>query len=78
MGGQANNLPALVVFMCMGPSPSKSEDDYRAEDDHRTMMRAAEIKGDPQRVAGVKRHHAKQRAALSKVGRTLGGRKVSR
>ena len=66
--------------MCMGPllSPSKSEDDYRAEDDHRTLVRGAEIKSDPDRMAGVKRHHAKTRASLSKVGRMLGGRKVSR
>lgn len=64
--------------MCMGldsPSPSKSEMDYRAQDDHRTLMQAAEIKSDKQRMAGVKRHHAKQRASLSKVGRTLGGRR---
>lgn len=50
-------------------------DDYRAEDDHRTLMRAAEIKGDHARMKGVHRHHLKQRAALSKVGRTLGGRR---
>lgn len=55
--------------------PQKTEDDYRAEDDHRTMMRAAEIKGDGARMAGVKRHHAKTKAALGKVGRSLGGRR---
>lgn len=65
----------FVPLMCMGPSPSKSDNDYRAEDDHRTLMRAAEIKGDKSRLAGVKRHHAKTRASLSKVGRTLGGRR---
>lgn len=75
MGGQAKNLPALFAFMCMGPTSTKTDDDYRAEDDHRTMMRAAEVKADPKRMAGVKQHHRKIRAALSKVGRTLGGRR---
>lgn len=64
MGKQAN---AVVQ--------AKSEDDWRGESDHRTMMEAAGIKSDPKRMAGVKRHHQKTKTALGKVGRTLGGRR---
>jgi hypothetical protein len=54
---------------------SPSEDDYRAEDDHRTLSRAAEVRGDPKRMAGVKRHHQKQKRTLGLVGRSLGGKR---
>ena len=47
-------------------------DDYRAENDHRTLMRAGEIQQDGKRMAGVRKHHTKQTKALSVVGRTLG------
>ncbi len=47
--------------------------DYQAEDDHRTMMRAAEIHGDHKRMAGVHRHHKKQIEALGKVHTMLKG-----
>jgi hypothetical protein len=33
--------------------------DYRAEDDHRTMTRAGEIKADRDRLKAVKDHHKK-------------------
>lgn len=59
----------------MAKSPFPSEDDYRAEDDHRTLCRAAEVRADAKRMKGVQRHHAKQRAALGRVGRSLGGRR---
>lgn len=38
---------------------SKSEDDYRAESDHRTLSDAEEIKQDRGRMRGVKKHHKK-------------------
>ena len=61
----------------MGPfaSSQKSEQDYQAEDDHRTMTRAAEVVGDPKRMAGVKKHHRKQKKALAMVGRSIGGKR---
>ena len=53
--------------------------DYQAEDDHRTMVRAAEIHGDSARMAGVRRHQTKQVKALSKVDGMLGAhRSMSR
>lgn len=54
------------------PSPVP---DYQAEEDHRTLTRAQEIREDSGRMRGVKRHHAKQTKTLGKVGRTLGGRR---
>lgn len=57
-----------------GAINSKSEDDYRAEDDHRTLMRAEEIRQDPGRIKGVARHQRKMTSALANVGRTLGRR----
>lgn len=59
----------------MGPYPAKSESDYQAEDDHRTLTRAAEVQGDSKRMAGVKKHHRKQQKALATVGRTLKGKR---
>lgn len=55
------------------PVPSKDEADYRAEDDHRTLMRAEEIRQDPSRVKGVARHHAKMSQDIARVGEALTG-----
>lgn len=80
-GREGETLSALSVFMAKSnavsaaPSPAPSEDDYQGESDHHTMMRAAEIRGDKGRMAGVKKHHAKQKLALGKVGRSLSGRR---
>jgi hypothetical protein len=41
--------------------------DYRAEDDHRTMTRAGEIKADRERLKGVKEHHRKMQKNMEKV-----------
>jgi hypothetical protein len=49
----------------------KSEDDYRAESDHRTMTEAADIQADKKRMAGVKKHHRKQTKKMALVGRTM-------
>ena len=58
--------------------PSKKERqreaEMRAEDDHRTLTRAAEVQGDTERMKHVVRHHKKQTRALNRVGRSLGGR----
>jgi hypothetical protein len=53
---------------------SKEALDYRGEDDHRTLSRAAEITSDKSRMDGAKKHHMKQKRALGKVG-TLFGKK---
>jgi hypothetical protein len=49
----------------------KRESDYMAEEDHRTLTRADEIRNDAARMKGVQRHHAKQTAALDRVGKAL-------
>lgn len=68
---------SLAAPMPSTPSMSKSDADYRAEDDHRTLMRAEEIRQDPTRVKGVARHHAKMTTDIARVGRSL-GRKARR
>ena len=77
MMGREGNLPAL--FLCMGKSSAHAapsmDDDYRAESDHQTLCRAADVRMDKKRMAGVKRHHAKTKASLGRVGRSLGGRR---
>lgn len=64
--------------MCGGAVPSKSEQDYRAEDDHRTLERAAEITADDARMAGVKRFHAKRTAATARMNTMLSGKRSKR
>ena len=57
-----------------GPS-EPDMDDYRAESDHHTLTRAQEVQTDPKRMAGVRKYHAKQVKALTKVGRTIGSKR---
>lgn len=52
----------------------KDASQWQAEDDHRTVSRAAEIQGDPKRMAGVKKHHRKVTKSMSKVGSLIGKR----
>ncbi len=54
------------------PMASKSEDDYRGEDDHRTLTRAEEVRADPKRMEGVVKHQRKSEAALARVKKALG------
>ncbi len=56
------------------PVPSKSESDYQAEDDLRTMTRAEEVRADPHRMRRVHRAHKKQVRALKRVGSAIGRR----
>jgi hypothetical protein len=44
---------------------------YQAEDDHRTLTRAAEIQANRPRMAAVRRHHRKMTTALGKMDRML-------
>jgi hypothetical protein len=57
--------------MCSPLSSPKSDRDFQAEDDHRTMMRAAEITGDRKRMAGVRRHNGKEQKRLALVQRSV-------
>lgn len=47
--------------------PSKSEQDYRAEDDFRTLQRAEEVRGDKDRHTRAQSHGRKQISAMSRV-----------
>ena len=58
----------------MSADAKKREAEYRAEEDHRTITRAEEIRADKARMAGVQRHHRKQTSALQRVGRAVGAR----
>lgn len=57
---------------CASVPSSPSEADYRAQDDHRTLASAEEIKGSPERMKGVAKHHRKEKRKLAGVGRSLG------
>lgn len=50
----------------------KRESEWRAEEDHRTLQRAAEVRSDPKRIKSAAEHHRKKMAEMSTVGRTLG------
>lgn len=56
----------------MSKKDKQREAEMRAEDDHRTLTRAAEIQGDADRMKHVVRHHVKQTRALGRVGRAMG------
>ncbi len=53
-----------------GPMP---HDAFQAEDDHRTLTRAAEIQADKRRMSGARRQHTKQTKTLEKVGQQMLG-----
>jgi len=53
---------------------STQDRNWQAEDDHRVMLRAGEIKADKVRMAGVRRHNRKQISAMMSISRSLGKR----
>jgi hypothetical protein len=53
------------------PSMPAIDRDFQGEDDHRTLMRAAEINGDRKRLSGARRHHKKEEKRLSLVQKTM-------
>lgn len=63
----ANGTPKGIA-----PTPMMDRD-YQAEDDHRTMSRAADIQNDPTRMAGVRKHHKKHMKKMALVQRQLTG-----
>lgn len=54
------------------PMPSKQQDDYQAEDDHRTLQRAEEVRSDSTRMKRVATHHRKKMGEMKRVGQELG------
>lgn len=59
--------------MAGGKALAAPDRNWQAEDDHRTMMRAAEIQGDAGRMAGVRAHQKKQFRALGRMHKLIGG-----
>lgn len=57
--------------MCGGPMQSKSDDDWRAESDHRTLADASTIQSDKKRMASVKKHHRKVSKQHAAMGRSM-------
>ena len=49
--------------------------DYRSESDHRTLMDAADINSDKDRMRGVRKHHRKMNKKMSLVQRSMMGRR---
>jgi hypothetical protein len=49
----------------------KTEDDYRAESDHRTLSEAEEIRNDPHRMRRVHHVHRKKARAIKAIGHAL-------
>lgn len=47
--------------------PSKSEQDYRAEDDFRTLQRAEEVRMDKSRHGRALQHGAKQMTGMQRI-----------
>ena len=60
------------------PADKKREDEYRAEDDLRTITRAEEIRADTGRMAGLRKIQRKQLRALSQIGRAIGNAPMRR
>lgn len=52
----------------------KREDDYRAEDDLRTLERAEEVRGDGNRMASCARVHRRKQAAAKRLNRVFSSR----
>lgn len=53
------------------PKIDPREREYRAENDHRTLRRAAEVRSDPSRMRDVSSYHRKTVREIGEVGREL-------
>jgi len=58
----------------MSKEDKKREREYQEEDDHRTITRAEELRGDSKRMIGVRRHQRKAERALKRTKRAIGRR----
>ena len=55
----------------MTKEDKKRDQEYRDEDDHRTITRAEEVRTDKSRMMGVRRYQRKSERALKRTGRAL-------
>jgi hypothetical protein len=55
------------TLMPASPEVWAGDSKWRAEDDHRTMTKAGEIKADRERMKAVKDHHKKMSKNMEKV-----------
>lgn len=58
----------------MSAADKKREDDYRAEDDLRTLERAEEVRGDSNRMQACARVHKRKQAAARNLNRVFSRR----
>ena len=64
--------------MNKAPKMDAREREYRAENDHRTLRRAAEVRSDPSRMRDVSAYHRKTVREIGEVGRELRTRGAKR
>lgn len=62
---------AMPTAPKMSAADKKREDDYRAEDDLRTLTRAEEIRQDGKRMGACRAMHRKQGRAHRRLGRSI-------
>ncbi len=58
------------------PMPVDPDPAWQAEDDHRTLLQADDIRSDPARLRGVRKHTQKQLKKLTKLHRSLSTQKL--
>lgn len=72
--GLGKNLHGSGAYPTSSPSQSSKERDYQAEDDHRTLTRADEVRQDPARMRGARKHAR----GIVRTASRLYGRSTSR
>jgi hypothetical protein len=63
----AKKKKSVNTLMPSVPAVWADDKKWRAEEDHRTMTRAGEIKSDKDRMRGVKEHHKKLQKNMEKA-----------
>ena len=58
----------------MTKADKKRDEDYKAEEDLRTLTRAEEVRGDGTRMRACERMHKKQARTMSRTGRLFAKR----
>lgn len=74
----ANAVPSRPSDVERSAESKKREDDYRAEEDLRTLTRAEEVRSDPDRMKHAGRKHREQLSAMQNAGRAFKQRSGSR
>lgn len=70
----ANAAPSRPSEPDRDAESKKRENDYRAEEDLRTLTRAEEVRSDPDRMKHAGRKHREQLSAMQNAGRAFKSR----